>query len=93
MTVYAKYTDLDWGCGVTVIGDFINFPKYETQKLEIKNNWVSGTGFFISSFINTAICKEAYQTIQNNFEIVYQSPVKNNYNSGNKFFFIVYRKK
>ena len=94
MNVHAQQTELDWGCGVKVVGNFCNYGSgYNKENLSNPDNFYSGTGFFISSFVNDALCRDAYQTIKEKFEITYQSPVKTNSHSGNRFFFIVYRKR
>lgn len=94
MRVQKESTTLDWGCGVTVVGNFKRADHYVTWNLVSNvHSYTSGTGFFISSFINSPVCREAYNQIKENFEITYQSPVTLNENSNNRFFFIVYRKK
>ena len=93
MKIYKDTTTLDWGCGVTVVGNFKRSSYYCTSLVSNVDSYNSGTGFFISSFIDSPVCKEAYNQIKENFEITYQSPVTLNQNSDNKFFFIVYRKK
>lgn len=91
MTIYMGSTELDWGCGVKVVGSFARYGySYNTFR---PAHLYSGTGFFISSFINNSICKEAYEIIKKEFKIVYKSPVKVNTNSDNEFFFVVYRKR
>jgi hypothetical protein len=84
--------ELDYGCGVTVVGNF-SYNYYSETDFLNPSHLFSGTGFFISSFINNEICREAYNRINKKFQIVWQSPVKVNNKTGNKFFFIVYRKK
>ena len=91
MTIFADSSILDYGCGVTVVGQFKNY-KYHNLPLQFKIAG-SGTGYYISSFINTDICKKAYKFIKKNYKITYQSTVQVNQNTGNRFFFIVYRKK
>lgn len=93
MNIYKSTTELDWGCGVTVVGNFQRDNAYWQTDIQDLTTFNSSTGFFISSFINNRICQEAYKFIKENFQIVYQSPVKVNTNSNKKFFFIVYRKK
>lgn len=93
MRVYKNSSDLDWGCGVTVVGNFQRPAAYYTTKLSNLSSDYSGTGYYISSFINNNVCQAAYEFIEKNFDIVFQSPVTVNKNTDNDFFFIVYRKK
>lgn len=92
MRIYKDTSTLDWGCGVKVIGNFRQCGPHYSQVSDV-GSYTSGTGFFISSFIDSPVCREAYNQIKENFEITYQSPVTLNENSDNKFFFIIYRKK
>ena len=52
-----------------------------------------GIGYAIAGFVDTPNCKVVYDKIKKDHKIVFQSPVKNNRNSGREFFFIVYTKK
>jgi hypothetical protein len=49
-----------------------------------------GTGMFIAAFIPEPNCKAAYEELTAKRRIVFQSPVRRNNNSGNKFFFCVF---
>ena len=51
---------------------------------------VSGTGFCVAGFTSHIKCENTYNKIKEKYEIVYQSPVRRNRNSGNDFFFIIF---
>lgn len=51
-----------------------------------------GIGYNVVGFVDTPNCRSAYNEIKEKHTIVFQSPVKRNQNSGNKFFFIVVKK-
>jgi hypothetical protein len=77
------------GCGVDIFGDFA----YRKD-----NEWIShtmktpgrGVDFGIAAFIDNQVCRGAYEQLKEHYNIVYQSPVRVNANSGNLFFFCVY---
>lgn len=48
------------------------------------------TGFGITGFVNEPRCKAVYNWLIKNYEIVYQSPVRRNRNTGHDFFFVVF---
>lgn len=86
-------------CGLECVGGF----KYQDTLAEWQDDgrkvlgrdemhyeYEKGTGFAMSGFINTPVCKEAYQFLVSNYKLVYQSPVRVNENTDNKFFFIIY---
>lgn len=50
----------------------------------------SGTGFCVAGFTAHNRCEKTYNEIKKKYKIVYQSPVRINRNSGNKFFFIIF---
>lgn len=54
---------------------------------------LGGIGYSVAGFVNNRACKTAYEEIKEHYEIVFQSPVKRNRNSGNQFFFIVFKRK
>ncbi len=90
--IYSHNRNLDFGCGVQEVGQFKTYGYSHDEKLE-PASLHSGTGYFISSFINEEVCRRAYELINKQFKIVWQSEVKINSNTNNEFFFIVYRKK
>jgi hypothetical protein len=52
-----------------------------------------GTGICVSAFVNEPRCKRVYDWIVENCEILYQSPVMFNSNSGNRNFLVVFKRK
>lgn len=94
MRVYSQFDSFPNTCGVGC--------EYEFTRTASSDNWnptgglgtkFGGIGYNVAGFIHTAVCHDAYEEIKRKCDIVYQSPVKYNSNSGNQFFFIVYKKK
>jgi hypothetical protein len=85
----AEITQIEGTCGLNVVYHYGS--KYSWYNLEDLN--VDGTGFVVFGFINNSICKEMYREMKQHFTVVYQSPVRVNSNSGNKFFFVIADKK
>lgn len=77
-------------CGVGLFHAFQDGYGSYTAKDAVNN---AGIGYAIAGFRNTRICELVYKEIAENYQIVFQSPVKVNQNSYNLFFFIVYTKK
>lgn len=79
--------------GTCGLGLFYNFFKTDDLSwdtpLKRKANQ-GGAGYAVAGFIDTPECKEAYEILAKRFKIVYQSEVRENSNSGNDFFFVVY---
>lgn len=53
-------------------------------------NHRGGTGFSGTGFIPTALSKQTYEHMCKNFRLVFQTPVRTNRNSGNKFFYAMF---
>jgi len=51
---------------------------------------LGGANLACAAFIPSETCRLAYEELAKKFNIVYQSSVRTNRNSGNKFFFVVY---
>jgi len=68
-------------------GDLITPNK--SEKIGNKRN-PGGAGWLTAGFINTSVCKEAYEALASKYKIVFQSPKRTNTNSGHAFIFIVY---
>lgn len=83
-------TTLGGTCGVGLFAQFQNqlYPNsaYSLDKLAPRG----GAGWQVAGFVNTHVCKEAYAILKKRYKIVMQSPKRQNYNSGNSFFFCVY---
>lgn len=97
MRLYARSRRLPSCCGIQDIGDFsVEKAYYEYDKdylSKILKNQISGTGMYTASFIDTPECKEAYRKLKKRFDIIYQSPLKHNTNSGRKLFLCVFMDK
>ena len=74
-------------CGYTVI---YRLGYYRGSRL---NSVGGGTGVSIAAFVNEDRCKRVYDWIVKNCEILYQSPVMLNRNSGNRNFLVVFKRK
>ncbi len=49
-----------------------------------------GAGWQVAGFVNTNVCKDAYETLKKRYKIVMQTRTRRNNNSGNRFFFCIY---
>lgn len=76
-------------CGVGVLHSF-NLNEYNVNEFP---HFFGGIGYNIAGFLDTSRCEETYNEIKRKYKIIFQSPVKRNRNSGNKFFFIIYTPK
>jgi len=73
-------------CGVNVWYGY-NYPcGYSIQEAPM-----GGIGYTVAGFISTPASKQAFLHIKEKKEVVFCSPVKKNRNSGNKFFFVVFK--
>lgn len=87
--IIAETGTVDSACGIGWIGYFVNGHQSDDYPLiEIEPS--GGAKFTVVGFINTNQCKEAYRILAERFKILYQSPVRVNENTGNRFFFVVY---
>lgn len=77
-------------CGVGVFCDFDS--EWGIEDLETAPSR-GGTEYSIAGFVNTQTCKKAYEILKGRFNIVFQSPVRRNLNSGRDFFFCVYKER
>jgi hypothetical protein len=75
-------------CGVQEVGGFASEPVY--CKRYIKKITPSGTGVFLSTFIDDYFCKKAYLSLIKNHILLYQSPLYYNKESGNHLFLCVF---
>lgn len=85
---------LAYCCGVDEIGEFYETVPGQTSGFDddlfFRN---SGTGMYISTFVDDSVQKEAYDEICERFDILYQSPLMLNRKSGNYLFLLVYKDK
>lgn len=91
MTVYAEVDSLPDTCGLEVVFAFDDRRWWGAEA--INEMRFGGIGYGVAGFIDDEICKEAYKELCERFHLEYQSPVKRNPNSGNLFFFCVFRNK
>lgn len=82
-------------CGLGVLYEFDFYNEYGEwdSPYEIIDAPLGGIDYAVAGFVDNLTCKEAYEEINEHYDIVYQSPVKRNCNSGNMFFFIVFKRK
>lgn len=80
-----------WGsCGIT---HFDNFELFEHayKAYTVRNKkYKKGAGFALAGFVNDEACRMAYHIMAKRFKLMFQSPVRVNSNTGNRFFFCVY---
>lgn len=83
---------LGGACGVGMLSGFDDPPSWcvNIDVRDVKRTG-GGIGYTIAGFIDNLKCKETYEEIQRDYDIVFQSPVKRNKNRGNDFFFIVFK--
>lgn len=79
-------------CGVGCVYSHDSYYADELTVQQIKQRG-GGIGYNVAGFVNGPRCKGVYNFIKDNFDIVFQSPVKKNRRSGRKFFFIVFKEK
>ncbi len=79
----------DGFCGINIFNCFQEGAD-KTIDLKIKGDATLGTGMAMAAFINTPLCRKIYSKLKEIGEIMYQSPVRTNLNTGNLFFFVVY---
>ncbi len=83
---------MNGGCGVTVFDDFGTYDPWREKKIiedDIPSE-DSGAGWGIAAFVDTQPCREAYEAICSKYPIIFQSPVRENQNTNNNFFFVVF---
>lgn len=83
--MFYDVTAINGMCGVNV---HRNFSHYNYTYDELPE--LGGADLACAAFIPSETCRQAYEELAKKFNIVYQSSVRKNRNSGNKFFFVVY---
>ncbi len=77
-------------CGVGVIYEYSDVNSHGKWATPFnKDRLEGGTGFEIAGFVKSDTCEKAYKFLSKKGQIVFQSPVRENINSGNEFFFVV----
>ena len=76
-------------CGVNLIRSFVEaFGSGYAYGRELPR--LGGADLALAGFINTPDCKKMYDQLAKQFNIVYQSSVRMNTNSGRQFFIVIY---
>ena len=89
--VRASEESLLFCCGVFEIGEFIlKSGDYGNWYDDLKDLPKSSTGLYTASFVDTPICKEAYNQLCEQKTLLYRSPVVYNKGSGNNLFLCVF---
>lgn len=78
--------ELPFCCGVDDVGAF----EGNTWSVALNEVRSSGTGLFTATFIDSGSNKNAYEVLCREHKLLYQSPVKENNNSGNDLFLCVF---
>lgn len=79
--------------GMCGVGSFRGFNGGEGGAPIDSLNHCGGAAFVSTGFINNNQCLEAYGILCKRFDVIYQSPIRHNKNSGNMFFFTVFSEK
>lgn len=90
--VYGNATSVTWSCGLGVVGSF-RFNRqniYGDELPAVAGLRGGGTGYHVAAFVNTPECAAEYKAITAAHELLFQSDVRRNRNSGRGFFFIIY---
>lgn len=82
-----NFENLPSTCGIGLFNHFSTYGDFPLKDRTGGANWV------IAGFINTKTCREAYQELCKNYTLVWQSPVRTNSRSGNRFFFCIFDRK
>lgn len=78
-------------CGILLLSGHSLDPDAWSRPLTKKQiESMRSTGFGITGFVDEPRCKAVYDWLTKNYEIVYQSPVRENRNTGHDFFFVVF---
>ena len=89
MSVYARTDAVTGTCGIGVFYELSNSSSWRDVNIA-KATHEGGAGWLVVGYIDTDICKEAYEILKKRFPIVFESPKRKNVNSGNEFFFVIY---
>jgi hypothetical protein len=93
MKISYDHDELPYCCGVTDVGGFdIRWPKADFRLDDLEDDLIeSGTGMFTATFVNTSVCRQAYETLCKKYELIYQSPRAKNVRSGRDVFLCVFQ--
>ena len=79
--------EFNYCCGVDEVGGFFHS---QWEDLHTSSVGPTGTGMFISTFIDNPICKEAYEHLRSKHSLLFQSKPMANSNSGREVFLCVF---
>lgn len=82
---YFDSDTLNFCCGVKEFGNF--------SLGSLPYSFRSGTGYYVATFVDTQACKDAYEVLKKEFNIIFQSLPKRNKLSGRKVFIVIYQDK
>jgi hypothetical protein len=83
-------------CGVDEVGRFdyyegtFDCEDDDEDQLYYPTVERSGSGIFTATFVDNRDSRKAYEYLVSKYKLLYQSPVKNNDNSGNDLFLCVF---
>lgn len=90
MTINAALTILPGSCGYGIVYNHgLLGQGYDRDKREIRA--YGGTSLRVAAFVDEPRCKNVYDWIKENCEIVYQSKPERNRNSGRLNFLVVFK--
>lgn len=87
MQLELSFDNLSGACGVSILYNFAD--AYYSGSIEDRD-FLGGAWWTSAGFINTKDCKNYYEEFKKHLQIVYQTPVRKNKNSGNAFIFVIY---
>lgn len=90
MNLYAYSVSIDGTCGVNVLYNISPNKRIYPEYQLLQKSESGGAGWILVGFINTVECREAYEQLKKLYPVVYQSPVRENLNSANDFFFCIF---
>lgn len=80
-----NYTNLQGGCGIRNLYGFGWGDRHTNLE-----NGKAGSGLYVANFLDTSNSKVMYEILTKKYKLLYQSPVRRNYNSDNLGFFCVF---
>lgn len=80
------------GCGIV---NCFGFERSDTPEISTRQQFrilerKGSAGFALCCFINKSSCYRMYVLMNTRYEILYQSPVRTNWNTDNRFFFCIF---
>lgn len=89
MKIYFTEDTIEGACGVSNFYQF--YPSFWGDEcLNLPTVLQGGADFAFAGFINEPNCHKVYEALCSKYKLVYQSPVRENRNSLNDFFFCIF---